>query len=98
MSRIQNGVIKQLEGIRKETRRGGQSLEIKRAKEEEAVVEKVLALLESHKDVRKGEWTNKEVGYFTIFCCYDERSSKEISKSNSSSSYAKFGQLPSKDF
>lgn len=52
---------KALENLKKQTRRGGQTLEMKRLKEEEATVEKVLALLEEGKDVRKGEWTPKEV-------------------------------------
>lgn len=52
---------KALENVRKITRRGGQSLEVKKAKEDEATVEKVLAMLNDGKDVRKGNWTPKEV-------------------------------------
>jgi len=52
---------KNLEAMKKLTRRGGQSLEIKKLKEEEATIEKVLALLKDGGDVRKGEWSPKEV-------------------------------------
>ena len=52
---------KALENSKKLTRRGGQSLEMKKLKEEEACIEKVLALLQSGGDVRKGNWTIKEV-------------------------------------
>lgn len=45
----------------KETRRGGQSLEMKKLKEEQATVEKVLDMLKNGKDVRKGNWSPKEV-------------------------------------
>lgn len=45
----------------KETRRGGQSLEMKKLKEEQATVEKVLEMLKDGKDVRKGNWSPKEV-------------------------------------
>ncbi|KAI5868251.1 putative GTP-binding protein [Durotheca rogersii] len=54
-------VEKALENSKKKTRVGGQSLELKRAKEEEATIEKVLAWLKDGKDVRKGTWTPKEV-------------------------------------
>jgi obg-like ATPase 1 len=54
---------KALENLKKQTRRGGQSLEMKKLKEEEATVEKILALLKDGGDVRKGDWTAKEV------CC-----------------------------
>jgi obg-like ATPase 1 len=50
-----------LENLNKQTRRGGQSLEMKKLKEEEAIVEKILALLQEGGDVRKGNWTPKEV-------------------------------------
>lgn len=56
-------VEKALENQKKKTRMGGQSLEQKKAKEDEATIEKVLALLKDGKDVRKGDWTPKEVGY-----------------------------------
>ena len=52
---------KALEKLKKETRRGGQSLEMKKLKEEEATVERILALLQSGKDVRKEHWGPKEV-------------------------------------
>ncbi|KIN01792.1 hypothetical protein OIDMADRAFT_196349 [Oidiodendron maius Zn] len=52
---------KALENLKKQTRRGGQSLEMKKLKEEEATVEKILALLQGGGDVRKGDWTAKEV-------------------------------------
>jgi obg-like ATPase 1 len=52
---------KALEASKKLTRRGGQSLEMKKLLEEEHCIEKVLALLQSGVDVRKGNWTSKEV-------------------------------------
>ena len=52
---------KALENLKKQTRRGGQSLEMKKLKEEEATVEKILALLNDGKDVRKESWSPKEV-------------------------------------
>jgi obg-like ATPase 1 len=54
-------VEKALENQKKQTRRGGQSLEMKKLKEEEATIEKVLALLKGGGDVRKGDWGPKEV-------------------------------------
>lgn len=54
-------VEKSLENLMKQTRRGGQSLEMKKLKEEQATVEKILALLKDGKDVRKADWTPKEV-------------------------------------
>lgn len=54
-------VEKALEALKKQTRRGGQSLEMKKLKEEEATVEKILALLQDGKDVRKENWSPKEV-------------------------------------
>lgn len=54
-------VGKALENQKKLTRRGGQSLEMKKLREEEATIEKVLALLEGGGDVRKGTWSPKEV-------------------------------------
>src|SRR5437667_5246373 len=56
-------VEKHLEGLKKITARGGQSLEVKTKKEEEAIVQKVLKHLQDEKDVRKGDWTNKEVQF-----------------------------------
>ena len=52
---------KALENLQKQTRRGGQTLEMKRLKEEEATVQKVLDMLKDGKDVRKGNWSPKEV-------------------------------------
>ncbi|KAI0171905.1 putative GTP-binding protein [Hypoxylon sp. FL1284] len=54
-------VEKAVENSKKKTRVGGQSLELKKAKEEEATIEKVLAWLKDGKDVRKGTWAPKEV-------------------------------------
>ena len=54
-------VGKNLEALKKLTMRGGQSLEMKKLKEEQATVEAVLAWLESGKDVRKNNWGTKEV-------------------------------------
>ncbi|KAI0485240.1 putative GTP-binding protein [Xylariaceae sp. FL0804] len=54
-------VEKALENSKKKTRLGGQSLELKRAKEDEATIEKALAWLKDGKDIRKGNWSPKEV-------------------------------------
>ncbi|KAK6356460.1 Obg-like ATPase [Orbilia javanica] len=54
-------VEKALDALVKQTKRGGQSLEMKKMKEEQAIVERVLACLQAGKDVRKGEWGNKDV-------------------------------------
>ncbi|GIZ40412.1 hypothetical protein CKM354_000374900 [Cercospora kikuchii] len=54
-------VEKAHENYVKQTRRGGQSLEMKKLKEEQACVEKVLEHLKAGKDVRKGDWSPKEV-------------------------------------
>ena len=54
-------VEKNLEGLKKLTARGGQSLEMKKLKEEQATVEGILAMLKGGKDVRKGNWSPKEV-------------------------------------
>jgi len=54
-------VEKALDNLKKQTRRGGQSLEMKKLREEEATVEKILAHLQSGKDVRKENWSPKEV-------------------------------------
>ncbi|EXJ81945.1 hypothetical protein A1O1_08012 [Capronia coronata CBS 617.96] len=54
-------VEKAKENLAKQTRRGGQSLEMKKLKEEEATVDKILAFLKDGKEVRKGDWTPKEV-------------------------------------
>ncbi|KAI1846613.1 hypothetical protein JX265_009083 [Neoarthrinium moseri] len=54
-------VEKALENQKKKTRMGGQSLEVKKAKEEQDTIEKILAWLNDGKDVRKGTWAPKEV-------------------------------------
>jgi len=59
-------VEKDLENLKKQTRKGGQSLEMKKLKEEEATVEKILAHLKEGKDVRKNHWTPKEVSLIFI--------------------------------
>lgn len=57
-------VEKSYENIQKQTRRGGQSLEMKKLKEEQACIEKVLEHLKAGKDVRKGDWSPKEVSLY----------------------------------
>ncbi|OGE48419.1 hypothetical protein PENARI_c029G06961 [Penicillium arizonense] len=55
-------VNKALEALKKQTRRGGQSLEMKKLKEEEATTEFILKFLEEGHDIRsKTDWTPKEV-------------------------------------
>lgn len=54
-------VEKALEALSKQTRRGGQSLEMKKLKEEEEIVARVLAFLKEGNDIRKGDWGPKEV-------------------------------------
>lgn len=54
-------VEKALESLQKQTKRGGQTLEMKKLREEEATVAKVLEWLKDGKDVRKNEWGPKEV-------------------------------------
>ncbi|THD00011.1 hypothetical protein EYZ11_000463 [Aspergillus tanneri] len=53
-------VEKAQEALSKQTRRGGQTLEMKKLREEEATVTKVLEYLKEGNDVRKGEWSPKE--------------------------------------
>jgi obg-like ATPase 1 len=55
-------VEKALEALKKLTARGGQSLEMKKLKEEQATIEKILEWLNEGNDVRKGNWSPKEVG------------------------------------
>src|ERR1700753_1891251 len=62
-------VEKAHENIAKLTKRGGQSLEMKKLKEEQATVEKILEMLKDGKDVRKGDWQPKEVCAFSLCCC-----------------------------
>ena len=57
------------ENLSKQTRRGGQSLEMKKLKEEEATVEKILQMLKDGKDVRKSDWGPKEVSHIFITFC-----------------------------
>lgn len=52
---------KALENQKKKTRMGGQSLEVKKARIEQEIIEKILAWLQDGKEVRKGNWTPKEV-------------------------------------
>ncbi|KAJ5893899.1 Obg-like ATPase 1 [Penicillium taxi] len=54
-------VEKALEALGKQTRRGGQSLEMKKLKEEEATTGKILEWLKDGKDIRQGDWSPKEV-------------------------------------
>jgi len=54
-------VEKAHEALVKQTRRGGQSLEMKNLKMEQATVEKILEMLKDGKDVRHGNWSPKEV-------------------------------------
>ena len=54
-------VEKALEALGKQTRRGGQTLEMKKLREEEATTAKVLEFLKEGKDIRNGDWTPKEV-------------------------------------
>lgn len=57
---------KHMEGLRKVTARAGATGE-KAKKEELAIVEKVHTLVtEDNKDVRKGDWNNKEVCYTSL--------------------------------
>ena len=60
-------VEKALENQKKKTRMGGQSLELKKAKIEQEMIEKVLAWLMDGKDIRKGNWSPKEVSDILLF-------------------------------
>lgn len=60
-------VEKALDNLNKQTRRGGQSLEMKKLKEEEATVAKVLQYLQDGNDIRKGNWSPKEVRFLYSF-------------------------------
>lgn len=59
-------VEKAKENLSKQTRRGGQSLEMKKLKEEEATVDKILQMLKDGKDVRKENWGPKEVSRLAL--------------------------------
>lgn len=65
---------KALENLVKQTKRGGQSLEMKKLKEEQATVEKVLALLNDGKEIRKVDWSPREVcaSFPYIPCFYQQ--------------------------
>lgn len=52
---------KHLEGVEKVIKKGGQSLEVKNAKEEAELVHKIIGLLEDGKRVYNNTWTMKEV-------------------------------------
>ena len=78
-------VEKSLEKLVKETRRGGQSLEMKKLKEEQATVEKILAMLKDGKDVRKGDWSPKEVRTLHSSLTPPSKDDKERLLSNPSS-------------
>lgn len=67
---------KALEASKKRTRIGGQSLEMRKMKEDEATIEKVLALLKSGGDVRKGDWGTKEVCKSHFTCCFPHHDDK----------------------
>lgn len=55
-------VEKNLEALKKQTARGGQSLEMRKLKEEQAIVESILSwLVDEKKPVIKKSWGNKEV-------------------------------------
>lgn len=69
-------VEKALENLKKQTRRGGQSLEMKKLKEEEATVEKILAWLNDGKDVRKENWTSKEVSIPSLLSFFSHMMNK----------------------
>ena len=81
-------VEKALENLKKQTKRGGQSLEMKKLREEEATVEKILALLNDGKDVRKESWSPKEVSFAVVFrhTYHDEQ--EQLARYNPSSSYS----------
>lgn len=60
-------VEKALENLKKQTRRGGQTLEMKKLREDEGTVAKVLEFLQEGNDVRRGDWAPKEVRLFSFF-------------------------------
>ena len=59
-------VEKALDALGKQTRRGGQTLEMKKLREEEATVAKILEFLKEGKNVRHGDWSPKEVRFFSF--------------------------------
>lgn len=70
-------VEKSYENIQKLTRRGGQSLEMKKLKEEQAIIEKILQHLKDGKPVFHADWTPREVrlkrGTYETYAFYDEQ-------------------------
>lgn len=77
-------VEKALEAQKKKTRQGGQSLEQKKAREEEATIEKILAWLKDGKDVRKGNWGPKEVRTVPVFLIQPTLSLMPLAQSSTS--------------
>ena len=75
-------VEKALEALKKQTRRGGQSLEMKKLKEEESTVEKILAWLQDGKDVRKENWGPKEVSPSRNSLNFEIHDEQELQRSN----------------
>lgn len=59
-------IKRHVEGLEKITKRGGQSLEMKQKKEEQSFVEGLLTWVQEGKDVRKGDWGNKEVSLLIL--------------------------------
>ena len=49
---------------------GGQSLELKKARQEQEIIEKILAWLQDGKDIRKGDWGPKEVRRHHLFLSF----------------------------
>lgn len=70
-------VEKALENQKKKTRMGGQSLELKKARQEQETIEKILDWLNQGKDIRKGTWGPKEVSLQFLSleppCFYDDK-------------------------
>ena len=60
-------VEKALEAQKKKTRSGGNSLEHKKQMQEQQTIENIITHLKEGKDVRKGNWGPKEVGFISIF-------------------------------
>lgn len=86
-------VEKAHEALAKQTRRGGQTLEMKKMKEEQATVEQVLEMLKEGKDVRHHNWSPKEVSNFSIrflpstLCMMNQRSNLYNPSSSKASPY-----------
>lgn len=79
-------VEKAKENLAKQTRRGGQSLEMKKLKEEEALVDRILQWLKDGKDIRKGDWSPKEVRTFWLPCSIAFMMNKSYKARNNPSS------------